>query len=142
MRRFPPFLVDSVQSTTDQWLGSWIIAASVVVFIFNVLYALSQGRPAGDNPWGAADLEWSTRSPPPPYNFEHTPAVRGHVPLWPLDGALSVLRGLSTSRREVLLTSAIDAVPLTRWAMPDPSIWPLLGALWLTLVFVWSTFSP
>ena len=123
-------------------LGSWIIASSVVVFIFNVLYALSQGRPAGDNPWGAPDLEWSTRSPPPPYNFEHTPAVHGNEPLWPLDRPLSAVRGLSTTRREALITSTTDAVPVTRWAMPDPSIWPLLGALSLTILFVWSIFSP
>jgi cytochrome c oxidase subunit 1 len=123
-------------------MGSWIIAASVAVFIFNVFYGLKQGRPAGDNPWGAPDLEWSTRSPPPPYNFEHTPAVHGNEPLWPLDGALSVVRGLSTTRREALLTSSTDAVPVTRWAMPDPSIWPLLGALSLTILFVWSIFSP
>jgi cytochrome c oxidase subunit I+III len=123
-------------------LGSWVIAASVVVFLFNVLYAVRQGRPAGDNPWGAPDLEWSTRSPPPPYNFEHTPAVRSNEPLWPLDGTLSVVRGLSNRYREALLTTSTDAVPVTRWAMPDPSIWPLWSAMALTLLFVWSIFSP
>lgn len=125
-------------------LGSWIIAASVVVFLFNLYYGSSQGRPAGDNPWGAAELEWSTRSPPPPYNFEHTPAVTSIDPLWPLDGAaLSVVRGLggSGSEREALITSSIDAVPVTRWTMPGPSHWPLLSALALTLLFVSTAFS-
>lgn len=122
-------------------LGAWVIAMSVLVFLFNVYYGMSQGRPAGDNPWGAPDLEWSTRSPPPPYNFEHTSAVHSIDPLWPLDGApLSVVRGLSRSEREALLTSSIDAVPVTRWAMPGPSIWPLLSALALTLLVVWTTF--
>jgi cytochrome c oxidase subunit I+III len=123
-------------------MGSWIVAASVVVFLFNVFYALRQGRPAGDNPWGASDLLWSTRSPPPPYNFEHTPAVRKREPLWPLDGDLSVVTGLSMTKREALLTSSTDAVPVTRWAMPDPGIWPLLSAAALTILFVWSIFSP
>ncbi|HEX2618289.1 MAG TPA: cytochrome c oxidase subunit I, partial [Flavobacteriales bacterium] len=41
-------------------LGSWVIAASVLVFAFNVFYALRAGRPAGDNPWGAPTLEWAT----------------------------------------------------------------------------------
>jgi len=124
-------------------LGSWLIATSVVVFLFNVYYGVGQGRPAGDNPWGAPDLEWSTRSPPPPYNFEHTHSVRSSEPLWPLDGApLPVVRGLSSSRREALLTSSIDAVPVTRWVMPGPTIVPLLSAMALTLLFVLATVSP
>ncbi len=32
--------------------------------------------------------------------------------------------------------------PATRWGCPDPSIWPLLAALALTVLFIWSIFSP
>jgi len=123
-------------------LGSWVVAASVLVFAFNVFYALRAGRPAGDNPWGAPTLEWATHSPPPPYNFEEMPAVRGSEPLWPLDTDLAVMTGLAKDRRQALLTTSTDALPATRWAMPDPSIWPLLSALALTVLFVWSIFSP
>jgi cytochrome c oxidase subunit 1 len=123
-------------------IGSWMIAASVLLFAINVLLALRSRRPVGDNPWGAPTLEWATASPPPPYNFEETPAVRSREPLWPLDTDLSVMTGLSKTRREALLTSSTDALPATRWAMPDPGIWPLLSALALTVMFVWSIFSP
>jgi len=123
-------------------LGSWVIAGSVLVFAFNVFYALRAGRPAGDNPWGAPTLEWATYSPPPPYNFEEMPVVRGSEPLWPLETDLPVMTGLAKDKREALLTSSTDALPATRWAMPDPSIWPLLSALALTVLFVWSIFSP
>jgi len=123
-------------------IGSWVVAASVLVFAFNVLRALRAGRRAGDNPWGAPSLEWATASPPPPYNFEEVPAVRTREPLWPLDTALEVMTGLSKTKREALLTSSTDAVPATRWAMPDPGIWPLWSALALTILFVWSIFSP
>jgi cytochrome c oxidase subunit 1 len=123
-------------------LGSWVIAGSVLVFAFNVFYALRAGRPAGDNPWGAPTLEWATLSPPPPYNFEEMPVVRGNEPLWPLDTDLPVMTGLAKDKREALLTSSTDALPVTRWAMPDPGIWPLISALTLTVLFVWSIFSP
>jgi cytochrome c oxidase subunit I+III len=123
-------------------LGSGIIAASVLVFTFNVYYSLRRGRLAADNPWGAPDLAWATRSPPPPYNFEHQPAVHGREPLWPLDSQLTVMTGLASDKREALLTSSTDALPATRWAIPDPSIWPLLSALALTVLFVWSIFTP
>ncbi|MGV3593070.1 MAG: cytochrome c oxidase subunit I [Gammaproteobacteria bacterium] len=123
-------------------LGSWIIAASVLVFAWNVYRSLRHGKAAGDNPWGAPDLAWATASPPPPYNFARQPAVQRREPLWPLDAPLPVMTGLSRSKREALLTSSTDALPATRWAIPDPGIWPLLSALALTVLFVWSIFSP
>jgi cytochrome c oxidase subunit 1 len=51
------------------------------------------------------------------------------------------MNGLRDDRREALLTSPVDAVPVNRWAMPDPSIWPLWSAIALTIVFVWSIFN-
>jgi cytochrome c oxidase subunit 1 len=123
-------------------LGSWVIAGSVLVFAFNVFYALRAGRPAGNNPWGAPTLEWATSSPPPPYNFRDVPVVRSVTPLWPLNAHLEIMTGLARDKREALLTTSTDALPVTRWAMPDPSIWPLLSALALTVLFVWSIFSP
>ena len=42
------------------------------------------GKPAGDDPWDAWTLEWSTTSPPPEYNFETLPEVRSRRPLWDL----------------------------------------------------------
>ena len=63
-------------------------------------------------------------------------------PLWPLDKPLPVMTGLSSHKRETLLSTPIDGVPATRWAMPDPGIWPLWSALALSVLFMWSVFSP
>ena len=49
--------------------GAFMIAASVLVFIYNVIISLRNGEPSGDDPWDARTLEWSIPSPPPPYNF-------------------------------------------------------------------------
>jgi cytochrome c oxidase subunit 1 len=46
------------------------------LFPFSYLFhSIFRGEPAGDNPWGAKGLEWTTTSPPPTANFELTPVV-------------------------------------------------------------------
>ncbi|MFI9250895.1 cbb3-type cytochrome c oxidase subunit I [Streptomyces sp. NPDC053069] len=64
-------------------IGAAFLVAGMTVFAVNVLRTLrrrSLGRaePAGDDPWEAHTLEWTTASPPPPLNF---PAGRPLVPV-------------------------------------------------------------
>ena len=65
-------------------LGAIIQAPSFVLFAVNVLKSLRDGKPAGDDPWDAWTLEWTTTSPPPAYNFESIPIVSSRRPLWDL----------------------------------------------------------
>ena len=127
-------------------IGAYLIAVSVLVFVANVIRSLRGGERAPDDPWGAPDLLWATSSPPPPYNFARIPVVTRREPLWADDDGrpadeLPVMDGLRSDRREVLLTSPVDAVPTMRWAMPDPSLWPLLAALAISGLFVWTIFD-
>jgi len=63
-------------------LGVVFQALAVLFFVWNVIRALRQGALAGDDPWDAWTLEWTTTSPPPEYNFETLPEVRSRRPLW------------------------------------------------------------
>jgi cytochrome c oxidase subunit I len=65
-------------------IGALIQVPSFAIFVVNVIWSLRRGRPAGDDPWNAWTLEWSTSSPPPSYNFEQIPIVRSRRPLWDL----------------------------------------------------------
>jgi cytochrome c oxidase subunit 1 len=123
-------------------IGGFIFAFSFAVLLVNVFYSLRRGALAGDNPWDASTLEWATSSPPPSYNFARIPAVKHRDPLWADSGSLPVVAGLSTERREVLLTSLAEAEPQIREASPEPSIWPLLTALATTVFFIGSIFTP
>jgi heme/copper-type cytochrome/quinol oxidase subunit 3 len=65
-------------------VGAFVLGASALVFVVNVLGSLRSGAPAGHNPWNAWTLEWSTPSPPPEHNFEAVPPIHGRRPLWDL----------------------------------------------------------
>jgi cytochrome c oxidase subunit 1 len=65
-------------------VGGFLIAASMIPFLWNVFLSLRSGKIAGDDPWEANTLEWATTSPPPPYNFDRLPEIRSERPLFDL----------------------------------------------------------
>jgi cytochrome c oxidase subunit I+III len=123
-------------------IGALILFASFVLLLWNAVHSYRQGEPAPANPWDAGTLEWATSSPPPVYNFGRIPVVTHREPLWAERGALPVAHGLSVERRELLVTTVTDAQPEIREASPDPSIWPLITAITVTIFFVGSIFTP
>lgn len=44
-----------------------IVGAAQLVFLFNLVWSVRHGRPAGGNPWRATTLEWQTPTTPPPH---------------------------------------------------------------------------
>ncbi len=68
-------------------VGSFLLAASILVFFWNFFRSMKAGEEAPANPWGASTLEWAIPSPPPHYNFAEIPTVRRRDPLWAEDGA-------------------------------------------------------
>ncbi|HXC49705.1 MAG TPA: cytochrome c oxidase subunit I [Candidatus Limnocylindrales bacterium] len=123
-------------------IGATILAAGVLAMVFNMLWSLRRGAPAGDNPWMADSLEWSVPSPPPVYNFAYLPYVGSRAPLWTRRDDDPVVTGLRTDCREVLLTHTSDASPDSVSLLPEPSIWPMMLALSATVTFILSCFTP
>ena len=46
-------------------IGALIQVPSYAIFVYNLVDLLWKGKPAGDDPWDAWTLEWTTTSPPP-----------------------------------------------------------------------------
>ncbi|WP_181705373.1 cbb3-type cytochrome c oxidase subunit I [Chthonobacter rhizosphaerae] len=44
-----------------------VVGAFQFVFLFNLIWSLRRGEPAGGNPWRATSLEWQTPETPPPH---------------------------------------------------------------------------
>jgi len=51
----------------NEWItiSAVIVAAVQVIFLFNLVWSLKNGREAGPNPWRATSLEWQTPDTPP-----------------------------------------------------------------------------
>ncbi|RMF08354.1 MAG: cytochrome c oxidase subunit I, partial [Candidatus Neomarinimicrobiota bacterium] len=56
-------------------IGAMILGFTLVAVFLNLVLSIWKGPPAGENPWGALTLEWTTTSPPDPHNFHEIPRI-------------------------------------------------------------------
>jgi cytochrome c oxidase subunit 1 len=63
-------------------IAAFILGASQLIFLVNLLWSAFKGPKAGENPWNANGLEWTTASPPGHGNW---PGAIPEVHRWPYD---------------------------------------------------------
>jgi len=63
-------------------IGVFFQIVATLLFIGSLLWSYFNGKAAGNDPWDAWTLEWSTSSPPTEYNFAQIPVVKSRRPLW------------------------------------------------------------
>ena len=88
-RRYPElgdsaFIPDSVADLNSFIsLAAFAVGFAQIVFIFNLIWSIRNGKDAGSNPWRATSLEWQTKDTPPTHgNFgDELPIVYR----WPYD---------------------------------------------------------
>src|SRR4029079_10407028 len=79
-RRYPDYAPAFAYWNHISSIGYLIMAAGMVIFFVNVVYAFAAGKKAGGNYWreSATTLEWSLSSPPPYHQFETLPVIEDH----------------------------------------------------------------
>jgi cytochrome c oxidase subunit 1/cytochrome c oxidase subunit I+III len=115
-------------------IGAVVLVVGIIVIVVNVALGRERGAPAGQDPWGANTLEWSTSSPPPAYNFARIPVVRSADPRW--DGLSGPSDLVLPEGHQTPATLPLDADPAAALEMPSESLAPLAAAIAIALVCV------
>ncbi len=94
--------------------GAFLILLGIISMLVQIGVSIlrrEQLRDVTGDPWDGRTLEWSTSSPPPPYNFAFTPRVHDHDAWWmmkkhqyqrPIGGFLPIHMPLNTSTGIIL----------------------------------------
>ncbi len=109
-------------------VGSFIIALSMLVFLYNMVKS-RRGPAAPADPWHGATLEWSIPSPPPEFNFAEVPTVASSVPVW------DARRAAGGHLPEPAFHDGKGI------HMPNPSIKPLIAAVGMSILMISIMFT-
>lgn len=120
-------------------VGAFMIAASMLIFMYNFTVSKRRGRRASADPWDARTLEWSIPSPPPEYNFAVVPRVHARDDFWhqkykedKKGRPIAIPTGGPTGGPEEHAESAhADPGDIH---LPSPSYFPLVAALGLPVM--------
>ena len=122
-------------------IGAYVLTAGIAVVAVNLIVSRRSGIAAGDNPFNANTLEWTTTSPPPHYNFAVLPTVRSANPAWDLpdraedEARLHQAQLVLVDGHQALATTVNEAEGDRVVEMPSESPWPLALAFAIGLVF-------
>jgi cytochrome c oxidase subunit 1 len=93
-RRYASYPADFQVLNVMSTAGASIMAVGYALPLVYLLWSLKYGKDAGENPWPAMGMEWTTPSPPPKENFERLPVVKqeayAYHQMWP-QGAIRPL---------------------------------------------------
>jgi cytochrome c oxidase subunit I len=75
-RRIPDYALQFTDFNMIASIGSFILGAAQLIFLYNIIMTIRGGKKASDKVWeGAHGLEWTLPSPPPYHSFTKPPKI-------------------------------------------------------------------
>ncbi|MEX2501278.1 MAG: cytochrome c oxidase subunit I [Trueperaceae bacterium] len=62
--------------------GTFVMGTGMILILLSVIWAFRNGDRAGNDPWDARTLEWTTTSPPQHHNFDVQPVALDRDAFW------------------------------------------------------------
>ena len=129
-------------------VGAFVFAAGFLVFAWDCVRPKRREPDVPRNMWNAGTLEWATPVPVPSYGMRSIPVVNSRYPLWDdkdflpaMDEGRGFLADAKEGKRETLVTSVLDAQPVQVLRVGKPTWLPMLAAVGLGAVFIFSTYK-
>ena len=123
-------------------VGAFTLGLGFVLTFVNAIVSLRRGNVAGNDPWKADGLEWTTTSPPPPHNFTLLPTVCDRYAAWTNPPDQPIVHGVRADRPDVLVTGLMDAEPDHTFELPNNTLVPFLAALATGFLFITAIYTP
>ncbi|WP_314373271.1 cytochrome c oxidase subunit I [Sphingomonas paucimobilis] len=126
--------------------GSYLFATGVLVLVVDL--ALSPTRAKSPrNPWNAGTLEWLALPDDEDWGIRSVPLIESRYPIWDqkdfvakVDEGRFFLPDAEEGRRETIVTSVLDAKPVSVIRLGGPSVKPMITAVALGSVFILTTY--
>lgn len=127
-------------------IGSFVIAAGVAVIVLDLCRSPWRQK-APRNPWQAGTLEWLAHPDDEDWGIRSIPLIESRYPIWDqedfvrkVDEGRYFLPDAEDGRRETIVTSVLDARPVSVIRLGGPSWLPMLTAVALGGVFILTTY--
>lgn len=128
-------------------IGAFVLAAGFLIFAIDVLRPRRKEVVVERNPWQAGTLEWLGEIPEQAWGVRSIPEIDSRYPLWDqpnfvrdVDEGRFYLPDAAEEKRETLVTSPVDAKPEQVLRVGTDSFVPMLAAVFIGGVFIFSTF--
>jgi cytochrome c oxidase subunit I+III len=127
-------------------VGAFVFAAGVAVVVVDL--CLSPRRARGQrNPWNAGTLEWLALPKQENWGVRSVPLIESRYPIWDqpdfvknVDEGRYFLPDAEEGKRELMITTVLDAKPIQVARVGGPSFKPMLAAVTLGGVFIFTTY--
>jgi cytochrome c oxidase subunit I+III len=110
-------------------IGAFVLAAGFAIVGWDVVRPKRREPNAPRNPWNAGTPEWLQEMPGRPWGLRTIPEIDSRYPLWEqpnlirdYDEGRFYLPDAEEGRREMLVTSTVDARPVQCLRLPSPSL--------------------